>query len=79
LTKHLKKYDVEYRPLDIVWFMIGAADGRYELQIGSSILTRRGRTDANTPKSTRKAILRDWHVGILDPQMLEDSGKMSQQ
>ena len=36
-----------------------------ELKIGSSILTRRGGTDANAPESPRKAILRDWHVGIL--------------
>ena len=48
-------------------FMFGVADGPFELQIGSSILTRRGGTDANTPESTRKAILRDWHVGILAP------------
>ena len=46
--------------------------GPNELKIGSSILTRRGGTDANAPESTRKAILRDWHVGILAPQMLEN-------
>ena len=51
--------------------MIGVADGRYELKIGSSILTRRGGTDANAPESTQKAILRDWHVGILAPRILE--------
>ena len=39
--------------------------GPAELKIGSSILTRRGGTDANTPESTRKAILRDWHFGPL--------------
>ena len=50
------------------------ADGRYELKIGSSILTRRGGTDANGPQSTRKAILRDWHVGSLGPQILENLG-----
>ena len=54
--------------------MIGVADGRYELKIGSSILTRRGGTDANAPESPRKAILRDWHVGILAPHFLENSG-----
>ena len=45
--------------------MTGVADGRYELKIGSSILTRRGGTDAIAPESPQKAILRDWHVGIL--------------
>ena len=48
--------------------MIRVADGPYELKIGSSILTRRGGTDANAPESPRKAILRDWHDGILAPQ-----------
>ena len=41
--------------------------GPNELKIASSILTRRGGTDANAPESTRKAILRDWHFGILAP------------
>ena len=50
----------------------------YELN-GSLILTRRGGTDANTPESTRKAILRDWHVGILAPQILEIHVKLYQQ
>ena len=45
--------------------------GPNELKIGSSILTRRGGTDANAPESPRKAILRDWHVGILAPPKLE--------
>ncbi len=58
---------------------IGVADGRYELKIGSSILTQRGGTDANAPESPRKAILRDWHVGILTPQILEIPGEMSPQ
>ena len=44
-------------------FMLGVADGRYELNIGSSILTLQGGTDANALGSTQKAILRDWHVG----------------
>ena len=42
--------------------MIRVTDGLYELKIGSSILTRRGGTDANAPESPRKAILRDWHL-----------------
>ena len=48
--------------------------GANELKIGSSILTRRGGTDANAPESPRKPIniLRDWHVGILAPQFLEN-------
>ena len=50
-------------------FMIGVAGGPYELKIGSSILTRRGGTDANAPESPRKAILRDWHVDILASQI----------
>ena len=48
--------------------MIGVADGLYELNIGSSMLARQGGTDANTSESTRKAILRDWHVGNFGPQ-----------
>ena len=44
---------------------------RCELKIGSSIPTRRGRTDANTPERLRTAILRDWHVGISDPMFFE--------
>ena len=48
--------------------------GANELNIGSSILTRRGGTDANTPESPRKAILRDWHVGKLAPRFLEIPG-----
>ena len=51
--------------------MNGVADGRYELKIGSSMLTRRGGTDANAPESHRKGILRDWHVGIVALQFLE--------
>ena len=43
--------------------------GADEPKIGSSILTRRGGTDANAPESPRKAILRDWHVGILAPHI----------
>ena len=50
-----------------------------ELKIGSSILTRRGGTDANAPESPRKAILRDWHVGILGPQFLENPEKVCPQ
>ena len=49
--------------------------GANELKIGSSILTRRGGTDANAPESPRKAILRDWHVGNLTPQILEKNEK----
>ena len=49
--------------------------GPHELNIGSSILTRRGGTDANAPESPRKAILRDWHLGILTPQILENLGQ----
>ena len=56
-------------------FMIRGAVGLYELKICSSILTRRGGTDANAPESPRKAILRDWHVGILAPQFLENHGE----
>ena len=54
--------------------MNGVADARYELKIGSSILTRRGGTDANAPESPQEAIPRDWHVGILGPQVLENLG-----
>ena len=50
-----------------------AVRGPNELKIGSSILTRQGGTDANAPESPRKAILRDWHVGILAPQTVENS------
>ena len=46
-----------------------------ELNIGSSILTRRGGTDANAPERPRKAILRDLHVGMLGPRILENLGK----
>ena len=55
--------------------MIGVADGPYELKNGSSILTRRGGTDANAPESPQEAIPRDWHVCILGPQFLENLGK----
>ena len=55
-------------------FMIRVTDGLYELKIGSSILTRRGGTDANTSENTRKSILQDWHVGILALQLLENPG-----
>jgi len=55
------------------------ADGPDELKIGSSILTRRGGTDANAPKSLRKAILCDWHVGILGPRSLGNLGKWTPQ
>ena len=55
--------------------MIRVADGLYELKIGSSILTRRGGTDANAPESPQEAILRDWHVGILAPHILEEFPK----
>ena len=48
-----------------------------ELNIGSSILTRRGGTDANAPESPRKAIIRDWHVGILASQVLENVPKIN--
>ena len=56
--------------------MIGVTDRLYELSIGSSILTRRGGTDANAPESPRKAILQDWHVGILAPFLLGIFWKM---
>ena len=45
-----------------------AVRGPNGLKIGSSILTRRGGTDANAPESPLEAILRDWHVGISGPQ-----------
>ena len=51
--------------------MNGVADGRHELKIGSSILARRSGTDANVSESPRKAILQDWHVGILAPHFLD--------
>ena len=54
-------------------FMIGVANGLYEPRIGSSILTRRGGTDANGPQSPREAI--DPLVGILGPRILEISGR----
>ena len=50
--------------------------GANELKIGSSILTRRGGTDANAPESPQEAIPRDWHVGILGPQFWENPGKI---
>ena len=59
-------------------FMIGVAEGLYELNIGSSILTRRGGTDANDPERLRTAILLDRHVGSLGPDLLESSGNTSQ-
>ena len=46
-----------------------------ELKIGSSILSQRGGTDANAPESLRKAIWRDWQVGMLGPHFLEKPGK----
>ena len=55
--------------------MIRVAVGLYELKIGSSILTRRGGTDANAPERSRKAIPRDGHVGTPAPQFSEISGK----
>ena len=45
--------------------MIRVAVARFGLKFKSSILTRRGGTDANAPERLRTAILRDWHVGIL--------------
>ena len=50
--------------------------GPNELKNCSSILTRRGGTDANAPESPRKAILRDWHVGILAPLILKNIPQM---
>ena len=58
--------------------MNGVGDGRYELEFGSSILTRRGGTDANAPESPRKARWRDRHDGIFGPHFLEYSGKVRQ-
>ena len=52
-------------------FMNRVAVGLYELNIGSSILTRRGGLDANAPEILRVAIPRDWHVGMLGPRFLE--------
>ena len=57
--------------------MSRVADGRYELKIGLSILTRRGGTDANALERPRNTILRDWHVRILAPQFLENPGKLN--
>ena len=54
-----------------------AFHGPNELKIGSSILARRGGTDAHAPESPRKAFLRDRHVGILAPRVLENPGKMT--
>ena len=53
------------------------AHGPNELKIGSPILTRRGGTHTTAPESTRKSIMRDWHVGILAPRSLENPGKCS--
>ena len=55
--------------------MNGVVRGPNELKIGSSILTRRGGTDANAPESRQKAILRDWHIGILAPKFLGNPGE----
>ena len=52
--------------------------GANELKIGSSILTRRGGTDANAPERPQEAIPRDWHVGILGHRFLENPGKCAQ-
>ena len=49
--------------------------GPNELNIGSSILTRRGGTDANAPERPREAILRDRHVGMLTPVFIGNSGE----
>ena len=49
--------------------------GASELKIDSSILTRRGGTDANAPESPQEAIPRDRHVGIFGTQFLENPGK----
>ena len=57
--------------------MIMVAVGLYELKIKSSILARRGGTDANAPDSRRIAILRNWHVGMLSPNILENIGNLS--
>ncbi len=56
--------------------MIGVVSEPKELKVGSSILTRRGGTDANAPESTRKAILHDWHVGIVAPLFLKNVAKL---
>ena len=50
------------------------SDGVYELKMASSILTQQGATDANALESLRKAILRDWHVGKLAPQIWGNFG-----
>ena len=52
--------------------------GANELKIGSSILPRRGGTDANAPESPQEAIPRDWHVGILALRNFGKSWKMCQ-
>ena len=49
--------------------------GPNDLNIGSSILTRRGGTDATAHECPLEAIPRVWHVGILGPQFLENPGK----
>ena len=52
--------------------------GANEPNMGSSILTRRAGTDANAPERPREALLRDRHVGILGPRILENPWKMFQ-
>ena len=52
--------------------------GADEPKTGSSILPRRGGTDANAPESLRKAILRDFGMlAFLGPQLAGNPGKCS--
>ena len=48
--------------------------GANELEIGSPILSGRGRTDANAPESPQEGIPRDWHVGMLGLHFFENLG-----
>ena len=52
--------------------MIGVADGLNGLKIGSSILTRRGGTDANTPESIWKVFCEIGMLAIWVPKFVED-------
>ncbi len=47
--------------------MIEVANAPFGLKQQSSMLTRRGGTDADAHQRLQTAILRDWHVGIPPP------------
>ena len=56
---------------EVFEFRIRVAVAPFGVNMNSSILTRRGGTDANTSQRLRAAIPRDWRVGILGPMFLD--------